>query len=137
MDDAFGVRGVECIGDFDSDIEKAIEFEGLPGDEVFERNAVEKLHDNEGFAVLFTDVVDGANVGVIEGGSGLRFPFETGKGLRIFGDRVGKELEDDTAMKTGVVGLIDDAHTTAANSFDDAVMGDGLAEQGVRVGQRW
>jgi len=40
-------------------------------------------------------------------------------------------------MKAGVVGLIDDAHSTAANSFDNAVVGDGLPNEGVGVRHWW
>jgi hypothetical protein len=63
--DALGVRCIEGVGDLDGDIEEAIEFERLAGDEMFERNAFEELHDDESFAVLFPDVVNGRDVRMI------------------------------------------------------------------------
>ena len=62
--------------------------ERAAGDGVFERFAFETLHGDEGFAVFLSDVVDRADVGVIERGSGLGFALEAGEGLRIFGDGV-------------------------------------------------
>jgi hypothetical protein len=41
---------------------------------------------------FFADVVNGADVGVIEGGSGLGFTAEAGQGLRIFGDVIGEKF---------------------------------------------
>ena len=99
MDDAFGVGGVECVGDFDGDAEETIEFEGLAGDDVLERDAIEKFHGDEGCAVFFADVVDGADVGMIERGGGLGFALEAGEGLRIVGDVVGEELQGDEAAE--------------------------------------
>ena len=48
MHDAFGVRGVESVGDFNGEIEKFVEFEGAAGDAVLESFAVEVLHGDEG-----------------------------------------------------------------------------------------
>ena len=84
--DAFGVSCVERVGDIDGDIEQAIEFHALAADQVFERLAIEKFHGDEGFGVLFTDIVDGADVGMIQSRGGLGFALESRKGLRVFRD---------------------------------------------------
>jgi hypothetical protein len=46
----FSEGGVESVGDFDGHGEETVEFEGLAGDNVLERGAVEKFHSDEGFA---------------------------------------------------------------------------------------
>ena len=74
--DALGVRGVERIGNFDGDIEQAVEFQRAAVDQVLQSGAVQKFHGDEGFAVLFADIVDGADVGMIQRGGCLRFAFE-------------------------------------------------------------
>ena len=48
---------------------------------MLQRLAVEKLHRNEGLAVVFADVVDGADIGMIEGGSSLRLTVEAAQSL--------------------------------------------------------
>ena len=133
VDDAFGVGGIECVGDLISYIEDLIERHGAAGDAMFQRLAVEVFHGDEPLAVVFVDFVDGADVGMIQRGGGLGFAFETGQGLRIFGYIVRQEFQGDEAVKFGVFGFVDYAHAAAAEFFDDAVMRDGLADHwGVR-----
>ena len=126
VDDAFGVGGVEGIGNVDGDFEKRIEFEGAAGDGVLEGFAFEAFHGDEGAAVFFADVVDGADVGVIESGGGLGFALEADQGLRIFRDGVGEEFQSDETAEAGVFGFEDDTHATPAEFFEDAVVGDDL-----------
>ncbi len=59
---------------------------------------------------------------------------ETGENLRIAGDVVGKEFECDKTMQAGVFGFVNDAHAAAAESFEDAIMREGLSHEGRRVG---
>ncbi len=42
-----------------------------------------------------------------------------------------QELQRNKAMQAGVLGLLNNPHPPAANSFDDVVVGDGLANQWV------
>ena len=89
---------------------------------------IEKLHHDEGAAIFLADVVNGADVGVIESGSGLRLALKTAQGLRIAGNFVGQKLEGNETMQAGIFGLVNDAHAAAAQLFDDPVVGDGLAD---------
>ena len=79
-------------------------------------------------AFLLADVVNSADVGMIQSGRGLRFALEAAKRLRVAGHFVGQELQGDEAMEASVFGLVDDAHPAAAELFDDAVMRNGLAD---------
>jgi len=83
--------------------------------------AIKEFHGDEGTALVFANFIDGANVGVIEGGSGLGFAFETKKGFRVGGEIIGQKFESNEAVKLGVFGFIDDTHTTATKFFDDAI----------------
>jgi len=83
---------IEGVGDIYGDIDQPIEFQALATDEVFKRLAIEKFHGDEGFLVLLADIVDGANVGMIQGGSCLCFALETSEGLRVFRDVFRKEF---------------------------------------------
>ena len=90
--------------------------------------AVQKLHGDEGFAVLVVDFIDGADVGMIECGRRLRFALEASQSLRVFRNLVRKELQGDKTVQLYVFGLVDHAHATAAQLLCDAVVRDGLAD---------
>jgi hypothetical protein len=46
-----------------------------------QRLAVKQLHDDQGMAVGLTDVVDGADIGMLKGGDGSRLAVEALLGL--------------------------------------------------------
>jgi len=52
---------------------------------VLQRHAVQKFHSNEGLTVVFTDIVNGADVRVIKCRRGLRLTLETGERLWVLG----------------------------------------------------
>ena len=137
MNDALGVRGIEGIGHFGSECEQEIGFEGPSVDALLQRHAIEMFHGNERLAILFADVVDGANVRVIQGRGGLRFALETGQGLGIAGNVLRQKLERDEAMKASVLSLVDDTHATAAEFFENAVVGECLADARVAAWHVW
>ena len=95
---------------------------------MFQGRAVEEFHDDVVTVLVFADVVDRADVGMVQGRCGLGFAAEAFEGLGISGDFVGQELEGDEAMKASVLGFVDHAHAAAAEFFEDAVVGDGLAD---------
>ena len=84
----------------------------------------------KGSPLLIVDFVDGADVGVIECGSGFGFPFEAVEGLGVFGEFVGEKFEGDEAAELEVFGFVDHTHAAAAEFFGDAVVGDGLINHG-------
>ena len=56
-------------------------------------------------AVVFADVVDGADIGMIEGGGGFGFALEAFEGLRVASEIVGEEFESDGAIEARVLRL--------------------------------
>jgi hypothetical protein len=78
---------------------------------------------------FFANVVDGADVGMVESGRGFGFAAEASEGLGIFGEVVRKKFKSHEAIKARVLSLVDDAHTAAAELFDHAVMRDGLSDE--------
>ena len=91
-----------------------LEFHRTAGDHVLEGDAVEELHDEEGAAVVLADVVDGADVGMIQGGGRLGFAAETLQRLGILREIFGEEFEGHEAAEARVLGLVDDTHAAAA-----------------------
>ena len=120
--DAAGVRGIEGVGNFDSQGEDCFQLHGPVADQVLERGAVEELHDQEGAVPFLANVVDSTDVGMIEGGSGLGLAAKTLQSLAVLGEVFGKELEGDEAPKSCVFSFVDHTHTAATELFDDPVM---------------
>jgi hypothetical protein len=127
MHDAFAVGGIERVGDFDGERKQHLGFERPAGDLMFEGDAIEKFHGDERLAILLADVIDRADIGMVEGGSGLRLALKAAEGLGIFGDFVGQKLERHKAMQAGVFGFVNHTHTAPAQFLDDAIVRNGLA----------
>ena len=136
VNDASVVSGVEGVGAVDADFEEAFEFQRARGDEVLQRGAVEEFHCDKGAAVVFADVVDGADVGMIQRGGGACFTFEAFERLWVVGEIVGEKFEGDEAAEARVFGFVDHAHSATAEFFDDAVMRDCLADEAGRLRHR-
>ena len=81
---------------------------------MLQRQPVQELHGNEVAALIFIDVVNRADVRVIQRRSGARFALESLDGNAVRGGTWGKELERYNPAKLGVLGLVDLAHATAA-----------------------
>src|SRR5437870_11367639 len=103
---------------------------------VLQRFVFEVLHGDECTAVVIAYVVNGADVRMIQAGSGLRLAAEAAEQMLIGGDVIGKKFESNETAETGVLGLINHSHSAAAELFDHLVMRDGLANH-ARVGNPW
>ncbi len=124
MNDALAVRGVQRIGNLDRQVEKQLALERLASDLVFQSHAIEKLHGDERASFVIADLVDGADVGMVQRRGGARLAAKTFERLRILRDFVRQEFERDEASKVGVLGLVHHTHSTAAQLADDAVVRD-------------
>jgi hypothetical protein len=71
---------------------------------------------------------DGANVRMIESGSGAGFAQEAVERLLILGGIRRQELERDVAVEDRVPGRINDAHASASQAFHDAIVRNGLTD---------
>ena len=96
-----------------------------------QRFPTQQLHDEVGLPFLFADIVDGANVGVIQGGggpglaqeafvgkvdAGMRSAYgrRAGRGFRDQ-EAVGDELEGNFAFEPGIERTVDVAHAAGAD----------------------
>ena len=85
VDDAFGVSGIESVGNFDSQRQQHLGLEWPSRDAVLQGRAIQILHHDEGTAFVLAEIVDGANAGVIEGRGSASFSAETLQRYCIFG----------------------------------------------------
>ncbi len=84
--------------------------------------AVDQLHDE----IIGPDVVELADIRVVEGGNGASFAFEA------FGESFGHDFDGDGAIETGVAGFVHLAHAAGADERDDFVR----SQTGSRVEHR-
>src|ERR1700732_3229783 len=77
MDYAFTVRRIERVSNLNTQRQDRFQLHGTAGNQVLERSPVKKFHDEKSASVFLANVVNGADVGMVESGSGLRFAAET------------------------------------------------------------
>jgi len=114
MDDALFVRSFQRVSYLNRQVEQKFEFDGFAADAVLEGLALEKLHGDEVPPVGFPNFIDGADVGMVEGGSGTRFTAEALECLGISGQVFREKFQRDVAPEAEILGLVDHAHPAAA-----------------------
>ena len=131
MDDALRVCGIECVGNLRGQFQQFFQVEGPSSDAVLERLPFEQLHGDEVPPALMPDLVNRADVGMVQRGGGARFTLETFQRLGIGGELFGQEFQSNMATEAEVLGFVHHAHAAATQLFKNAVMGDGLADHDV------
>jgi hypothetical protein len=107
---SFCVRGVERVGNFDGEREDQVCFQWTASDLMLQRLPVQKFHDDKWLTVLLPDLVNSANVRIVQGRSGLPL-FETG---RVTEDRLLPRWAGISSAQGYVFCLIDHTHPAAA-----------------------
>ena len=94
----------------------------------FSVDAIEKFHGDECLPVLLANVVNRADIWMVQCRCGFGLAPEARQCLRIACHFVGKKLQGYEAAKTRVFSLIDHSHATAAQLFHDAVVRNGFSD---------
>jgi hypothetical protein len=66
VDDSGVVRRLESVGDLDGHRQQQVDIERVPSDAVLQRRPFETFHHQERAAILFADIVNDADVGVVQ-----------------------------------------------------------------------
>src|SRR6266545_5306753 len=128
MDNSLGMRGREGVGDLNRDIENRIGIQSLAMNHLLQAFALQFLHDDEGMPVVVVDIVNGADIRMVELGRSPRFAFETFQRLGVTYQIFGNELKRYTPSEAYVLRLVHNAHATASEFSQDAIVGDRLAD---------
>ena len=83
--------------------------------------------------ILFFDLINGANVGVVQSGSRPRLALKAAEHMWVPGDFIGQKFERHKPAQLDILGLVNHTHSATAQLLDDAVMGNGLADEGTGV----
>ena len=122
MDDSLAVRAVERIGDLDADVDDLVGLQGPGREPIPKRLSLHQLHDDERVALVLADVVDRADVRVIQCGGRARLELEPIHGVGIVREFVMDELQRNGTAEANVFGSVDDAHAAFAQSTDDSIV---------------
>jgi hypothetical protein len=128
MNDPLAVCDAECVRHLTPPFKHLLERQRLAGNPMFQRGAFHELHGNKHLTILFANLVDRADVGMIQRRRRTRLSPKTFQCLRNLGQVVGKKFKRDKPAKRGVLGLVNNTHAATAQPFDDAVARDGLAD---------
>src|SRR5208282_4398709 len=128
MDDSSAVSRVERVGDLDGQREKHLVLGRSPRDAMLQRHAFEKFHGNKRLAILVADIVDRADVGMVQRRSSLGLALKARQRLRITGNVFRQKFKRHKTVKPRVLGLVDNSHAAATELLDNAVVRDGLAD---------
>jgi hypothetical protein len=78
------MRGIQSVRNLDAQLEHRFDLQRLPADAVLERHPVQKLHHDKRPTVLLPDFMDGADIGMVQGGCRLRLTLEPSQRLGVF-----------------------------------------------------
>ena len=81
--DAAGVSSSQGIRHRNRDLEEAVDLHATLGDDLTEWLALDQLHDQERDSLVFLDGEEGDDIGMIEAGYRLGFPFEPLQSLGV------------------------------------------------------
>ena len=131
VDDAVAVRGVERVGDLDTEIEQVVERQRTAREPLLQRLAFEQLHHHELLAVVLADVVQRADVRVAQRRDDPRLAQKALHRLRIAAELRRQQLQRHVTTEPGVFRFVDHAHAAAAERREHTIVRDGLAIRSV------
>ena len=127
MDNARLIGGIQPVGDFDCQWQQFHHRHWFAADALLERLTLHEFHCDVGATILLADVVDGADVWMIESRGGPGFAAEAAKRIPIRRHFGGQEFDGRKASQTNVLGLVHDAHAAAAERAQQTIRTDPLA----------
>ena len=77
---------------------------------------------------MSADVVDGEDLGVVEGGDGSGFELEPAKADGVGGDVVGEDLDRDVAAEAGIPRAVNRPHAAGPSSSPISYGPDGFLQ---------
>src|ERR1700678_1839043 len=114
MNNALRVSGIQGLGDLHSQLQQPVASDRTRFDDMFQSLSIQVLHGDEGSPRLLANIVDGANVAMVERAGGTSFTPESDDGGWVRGKILGQELQCYQASQPGIARFIDDAHPPAA-----------------------
>ena len=111
----------EAVGDLTGDVDRLVDRKVAAGHAVGQRFAFEMLHDEVIEASIVADVVDAADVRVLQTGDGFRLAIELLAHLGADASDGNHDLDRDRSIEAVIVCAIHLTHAARAEQFHDFV----------------
>jgi hypothetical protein len=121
VQDPGAVRAVEGAGDLDRVAQRLAERQRPARQPRRQRLAVQVLHDDEADVPFAADVMEHADVGMVQAREQPRFALEAGARVAVRPDVRRQDLDRDRAIEAGVACAVDFAHAARAEGRLDDV----------------
>ncbi len=121
MNDSSTMGSLQRTGDLSSQLEHLLYRQRLAIHVLLERLAFEQLHDEELLPLVFSHVVNGADVRIVQRGCGVCFALEALLRIGISGETRRQNLDRDVSIETRVSGTVNFAHSAGANGRFDFI----------------
>ena len=132
------VRVAQRLRNLQAVVDEAIDGQADPvRHSAIKRQAIDEFHGDERLAVVFTDLVNGADVRMIQRGGGAGFAQQTGGRERVVGGGSRKDLDGDVALELLVVGAIHLAHPARSNAVPDSIVAEPTADHDWNPRPNW
>ena len=133
VDDPLGVGGFERVGEFRAEFKNSIGREWPPAIKLMKRRALQPFHRHKMAAGVLSDIVNRADVRMIEGRGGAGLALEPFDSCGFLDSSSERNFNATVTPQPRVFGQVDNAHATLAQLIQDAIVRDGLADHPVVV----
>ena len=104
---------------------------------MLQRHTIQKLYGDERLRLSLPNVIDCADIRMVQRRGRLRLSLESRQGLRVSRHILGEEFQRNKTVQPYVLSLIDHAHTATTELFYDSVVRDGLTHELGRCAHCW
>src|SRR5262245_3040124 len=129
MDDAGAVRRIKRIRHLDPDVDGLMDPGRAMRQQIAQGLTLEQLHHQVWAALVLADVVNRADVGMVQRRCGTGFAAETLQRTRV-GQIFRDELEGDGTSEAGVFARVHDTHPASAQLGGDPIVADRAPKHG-------
>ena len=121
MHDARGMRLRETVGDLVGDVGEPSRRQPAGGQQVAQGLAFHPFHGDERHAGLMANVMDGQDIGMVQGGSRLGFLLETTQTISVVGETGWEDFDRDPAIEAGIERAVHLTHAARPERTEDLI----------------
>src|SRR2546426_8078740 len=130
MKDCLRMRGVERGCDLSRETQQVVHFERAAFEAALQSLTLKEFHHQEWLALKLINIVNRANVWMIQRRGHSGFSPEARQRVRITDESRRKKLQGDRPGQLGVFRFVYDTHAAATNPFDDQIVRNRFADNG-------